>query len=164
MKEARLEELRRKCVEEKIESPECDNVLDEKTLNARETKALVSNGLDISDLDFTHDKENVNIGLASLVNIEKNPNKVAKFKLKNPVPIAVKMRVTPPSYLSLLVYETTFIKPITVRSKSPVKNSISKAGLPALPNLSVSQFVALNPSTKVPTNNGNILDQDFLKF
>lgn len=162
MKEARLEELRLKCIEEKIESPECDNVLDEALLNARETKALVEKGLDFGDLDFTKDGLNENIGLESLVNIERGKEKIAKLKIKSDVPRASKFRATPPIYLTLAIYETPFAKPI-VRSKSPVRKSVSKPGLPALPDLQVSQFLALNPVKKLVSKKDDF-DNDFMNF
>jgi hypothetical protein len=164
MKEARLEELRRKCVEEQTVSPECDNLLDENILTSRETKALVEKGLDVGDLDFTKDGINEIIGLDSLVNIERGKEKIAKLKIKTDVPQASKIRATPPIYLSLTLYETLFPNPISSRSKSPVRKSVSKPGLPALPDLKVSQFLALNPIKTVITTKKDNLKTDFLNF
>jgi hypothetical protein len=163
MKEARLEELRLKCIEEQIVSPECDNALGDTLLNSRETKALVEKGLDFGDLDFTKDGMNENIGIESLINIERGKEKVAKLKIKTDVPRASKFRTTSPIYLTLSLVETVFAKPIT-RSKSPVRKSVSKPGLPALPDLQVPQFLALNPLKNLVSKKDGFDDTDFMNF
>jgi hypothetical protein len=142
------EERRRECEEtQNYNIPDCKEIEPKEELDTKEIEALLhDNNIDNGGLDFTNDGDFSNIGLVSLVNLVADNSKKEVIKIKNPVPKTNSFvnKIAIPYYLKANLYTLSVPKLSPKRAKSPVARSISKKGLPALPDLSISQFMNLN--------------------
>jgi hypothetical protein len=163
------EERRRQCEEtQNYNIPDCKEIEPKEELDTKEIEALLhDNNIDNGGLDFTNDGDYASIGLVSLVNLVADNSKKEVLKIKAPIPKTSSFgnKITIPYYLKANLYVLSVPKLSPKRAKSPVARSISKKGLPALPDLSISQFMNLNKNdvlNPVEPNEGS--DNEYSKL
>jgi hypothetical protein len=70
-----------------------------------------------------------------------------------------------PSYLRVTIVESVTKKPMSPRAKSPTRKTVSKPGLPAIPDMKISHFIKLNPVREsIEPEKETDLKTDFLDF